>query len=306
MISLAAAVLLPVALAQPSLVARQEGLKNVTSSEDFDDWLRSANATRHVEVQLPQIHNTSYGDGSDNTTFTAWLKIDDMKKTTEHPKGIQPLAYAGIQPQADVIADNQTVLYDDSWRLCMGIVQFKDHGIPIDEPVHANCSNVFEQDCLDSLQQNLGSNNICVDSDDFLMTSFEEGKCKRKPSEQWASAFNAPEVPDKLINYAVDAPGNTGNLDGSGEATTYDLLAQDVYVLVVGFGQASDDDDAINGVNASSVHGGSRLVCMRADTFNGNSRDLEEIEDVGVGMSASLGWSLLISAATVVMTAAVL
>lgn len=305
MISLTAAFLLHVALAQSSLFSRQEGLKNVTSSQEFEEWLDSANATRRVEVLLPEIHNRTYPGNGVDTAFTAWLKIDDMKKTPAHPKGIQPLAYAGIQPRPDVIADNHTVLYDDSWRVCLGILQFKDHGIPIDEPVHANCSNVFKEDCLSALQNSLEGENICLDSDDFV-TNFVQGACRGQPTDQWASIFTAPNVPDKLTNYAIEAPGNTGDLDGSGDATTYDLLAQDVYMLVVGFGESSDDRDEILGINPSENRADAKLICMRADTFHEGSKDLEDVDDGGIGMSASLGLSLLLSAATVVVTAAVL
>jgi hypothetical protein len=75
----------------------------------------------------------------------------------------------------------------------------------------------------------------------------------------------------------------------------YDFYLDSVYMLTLGFARANDSDNGKtgNGLDEKAPSVESRVVCMRPDEFKTGSRTLQDVEDLGAGMSAPVGWAVL-------------
>lgn len=122
---------------------------NTTSDDLFQDFIEAANASTVQEIELPNIHTNEYpSNDDDNTTWKAWLRIDE-----ERARG--GIMYAGLHPDEEYISDNSTVQSDDSWLACMTLTRFRKPGLSLDESIESDCSNVFSDKCLEFLEHSL-------------------------------------------------------------------------------------------------------------------------------------------------------
>ncbi|KAM7205176.1 hypothetical protein V8F20_003313 [Naviculisporaceae sp. PSN 640] len=297
---IATSLLLTLASASPNLLPRQVNFANTTSDAKFNEFIAASNASTVRELELPNIHTTEYPAKDQNVEWKAWLQV-----TEERARG--GAMYAGLHPDDKYIFNNSSIQADDSWLTCMRLTRFRNPGLPLDQSVQSDCSNVFPTDCLQYLHEVSQDGRLCHNS------TVRREKWDDSPCSGALNGEHTPQVlePDEVfrvthldnLEMATSVLGENGSPD-----QRYDALVNSVYMLAVGFARASDKQNNFSDTNidtdAETVP--SKFICMRADRFSEGSRTLQDIENVGVGTSASgVGWTMLM-AACLTLTAVIL
>jgi hypothetical protein len=287
---IATSLLLSLALADQHLLPRRLIFINTTSDDKFEEFIEAANASTVHEIELPNIHTNEYPSKGEHVSWKAWLQIDE-----ERARG--GIMYAGLHPDEEYISDNSSIQSDDSWLTCMRLTRFRNPGLPLDEPIQSDCSNVFPDECLQFLNEISEDGRLCLNST-MRRDQWEDSPCSGALNDEHTRQVLEPDKVFRVTHLNnLTTAASALNEDGSPDER-YDALVNSVYMLAVGFARVSDKENRASDTtidrDAQTVP--SKFICMRAGEFSEGSRTLEDIEDVGVGMSAPVGWIMVLAA----------
>lgn len=276
-----AILLIPLALANGYLFPSLEGYSN-TSAEggSFEEWLATADASAEESVRFRSIYG-EYPGGKEGTIYTDWLRVDAA--TDEDP----PQAVAGIHPglNTELYHENGTIDTNPSWAVCLSLTRFRDTGILRDEPIAANCSNVFPTDCIDWLESTNPRQNMCINDARNRSSPWKGSPCDGVLEGQNSDGVLEPSFvgnPIHMLNLTVSLP-----FEDDETTNAYD----DVYMLTASFAQWDPDEEK---VMADSERIKNSFTCLRADE-----------SDAGVSLSAPSKWAMAFGAFAVIMTTVV-
>ncbi|KAK4206571.1 hypothetical protein QBC37DRAFT_434744 [Rhypophila decipiens] len=307
---IATPLLLALASGHQTLLPRQEiDWLNTTSDAKFDGFIARANASTTRLIELPNIHTSKYPSKEDqNTDWKAWLWT-----TEQLARG--GAMFGGLHPDDKYISANGSVQVDDSWLACMRLTRFRNPGLPLDQTIQSDCSNVFPADCLQYLHEFAQEGRMCHN-----LNSLNLGRTREKWNEGPCSgALNGehdPMVlePDKVfrVNHLDDLQTASTSVYGENRKpdTRYDAVVNSVYMLAVGFARASDKQPnrfSNTSIDMDAETVPSKFICMRADKFSQGSRTLEDISNMGVTTRAPLlGLTLVMGACVAALTGEIL
>ncbi|KAM7223372.1 hypothetical protein V8F06_001249 [Rhypophila decipiens] len=296
----ATSLLLSLALADQHLLPRELSFANTTSDDRFDKFIAAANASTVREIVLPNIHTSEYPSKGENANWKVWLQTDEQ---TARGGGM----LAGLHPDELYISDNGTIQSDDTWLGCMKLTRFRNPGLPLDATIQSNCSNVFPAECLQFLNAISEDGRLCLNAT-MLRDQWEDSPC--------SGALNGEHSPGVLEPYRIfrvtrldDLVTSTSVLsENDSPDKRYDALVNSVYMLAVGFARASDNENRTSDttIDRDAQTFPSKFICMRADHFSEGSRTLKDIANTGAGMSAPVGWTMVLAACVLAMTAGIL
>lgn len=289
--------LLSLASVDQHLLPRQVGFNNARSQDRFEEFIESANASTVRELEVPNIHTNEYPSKGKKVKWKAWVAFDEED-------AVGGMVSGGLYPDEDYIFDNGTVQSDDSWLTCLTFTRFRDPGLPLDEPIESDCSNDFSDDCLEFLNEFSDDGELCLSTN--RGEQWKDSPCGGELNGDHSCSVLEPyEVFNVThLNNLTDAV-ITVNEDGDPDDDRYNALVTSVYLLTVGFARASYDGNRVS-IDRDAETVPSKFVCMRPDEFSDGSRTIEDIEDVGVGISGPGGWTMVLVACAVALTAGML
>ncbi|KAK0387459.1 LOW QUALITY PROTEIN: hypothetical protein NLU13_5771 [Sarocladium strictum] len=293
---IATSLLLSLALAEQHLLPRRLNSVDATSDDKLEEFLEAANASSLQEVKFPNIHTEEYPSNGDEVNWKAWLQVDE-----ERARG--GTMFAGLHPDEEYISDNSTIESDGSWLICMRLTRFRNPDIPFDQPLRSDCSNIFPEECLDFLSEVSKDGRLCLNST-TRRDQWEDSPCADVLNGEHTQSVLEPAKVFRVTHLSNLTTATSAMEDGGPD----DSLVNSVYMFAVGFARARDDENRASDttIDEDAPTVPSRFICMRADQFSPGSRTLEDIEDVGTGMSASMGWTVAVAACVVAMTAGML
>ncbi|KAK4206342.1 hypothetical protein QBC37DRAFT_435098 [Rhypophila decipiens] len=274
---------------------------NITSDVKFDDFIASANASTVRDIVAPNIHTNEYPSTGQDVEWKAWLEIDELSARGGAMR-------AGFHPGEEYISDNGTVQSDDSWLACMRLTRFRNPGLPVDEVIQTNCSNVFPDECLQFLNQISQDGRLCHNSTEIEdRPLWENSPCSGALNGEYFTRLVLEPSKFVHVDQVYDLLTATGTLqEDGGPDQRYDALVNSVYMLAVGFARAIEKANRTSDprIDPDAETVPSQFICMRADHFSNGSRTLNDIANVGIGMSAPVGWTMVLAACIVAMMTA--
>jgi hypothetical protein len=215
--------------------------------------------------------------------------------------------YAGLHPGEEYISENGTVQSDDSWLTCMKLTRFRNPGLSLDESIESDCSNVFSDECLEFLDLVSEDGRLCLNAT-TRRDQWEDSRCSSTLNGEHTQSVLEPEKSFRVTQLRNLTTGTSALEEDGDPDDRYGALVNSVYMLSVGFARASDRQISLSrptiDQDAETVR--SRFICMRAEDFSDGSRTLEDIEDVGRRASPPVGWTMVVAAFGVAMTAGVI
>lgn len=274
---------------------------DTTSDSKFDAFIEASNASTVREIELPNIHTTRYPSKDENVDWKAWLQVDEQTARGG-------LIYAGLHPNEGYISESGTIRSDDSWLTCMRLTRFRNPGLPVDQAIQSDCSNMFPAECLQFLHDISRDGRLCHNST-MPRDQWEDSPCSGALNGEHTRRVLEPDHVFRVTHLSnLTTATSTQNEDGSPDQR-YEALAKSVYMLAVGFARASDKEnrssDTIIDRDAETVP--SKFICMRADKFSEGSRTLKDLANIGVRMSLpAVGWTMILITCVGFMTAGIL
>ncbi|KAM7188281.1 hypothetical protein V8F33_010718 [Rhypophila sp. PSN 637] len=296
----ATSLLLSLALADQHLLPRGLSFANTTSDDRFDEYIMAANVSTVREIVLPNIHTSEYPAKGENANWKAWLRVDEKSARGG-------AMFAGLHPDELYISDNGTIQSDDTWLMCMKLTRFRNPGLPLDATIQSNCSNVFPAECLQFLNAISEDGRLCLNST-MLRDQWKDSPCSGALNGEHTQEVLEPERVFRVTNLdSLQTATSVLGENGSPEKR-YDALVNSVYMLAVGFARASNNENRASDttIDRDAETFPSKFICMRADDFSEGSRTLKDIANRGVGMSAPVGWTMVLAACVLAMTAGIL
>jgi hypothetical protein len=297
--------LLSLALAEHSLIPRAGSRSNsadfiyTTTNKNFTEWIERANASTVRNVMLPDIHLNEYPAEGVEVAYKAWVHID------EESGGLSS-AEAGLHPDENYINKNGSLKFDDSWLTCMQLTRFRDPGLPLDEPINTNCSNVFEDECLEYLKEISDDGRLCLNATTMNRNQWEDSPCEGALGGDHDRSVLEPYETFQATHLANLSQMTLPLKNDMPVEERYDYFIDSVYFLAVGYARATGNETSLGPVideDAPTVP--SKFICMRPDKFSDGSRTIEDVEAAGVVVGAPAFWTLMLVAVVVMLTGGV-